>query len=108
MRRYLLISAYFARIAGTFSAYNSLESKFAYKQSLGRLESKGCKMHTSMLFGVHIFPTQFSFQPDDFARAAEERGFENVCVLRTYPYTRTLSQCAGAHIRSARVLLANI
>ena len=25
-----------------------------------------------MLFGVHIFPTQSSFQPDELARAAEE------------------------------------
>ena len=31
-----------------------------------------------MLFGVHIFPTQFSFQPDEFARAAEERGLDSV------------------------------
>jgi probable F420-dependent oxidoreductase len=31
-----------------------------------------------MQFGVHIFPTQFSFQPDELARAAEERGFESV------------------------------
>ncbi len=31
-----------------------------------------------MQFGVHIFPTQFSFQPDELARAAEERGLESV------------------------------
>jgi alkanesulfonate monooxygenase SsuD/methylene tetrahydromethanopterin reductase-like flavin-dependent oxidoreductase (luciferase family) len=31
-----------------------------------------------MLFGVHIFPTQFSFQPAEFAQAAEERGLESV------------------------------
>ena len=31
-----------------------------------------------MLIGVHIFPTQFSFQPDELARAAEERGLESV------------------------------
>lgn len=31
-----------------------------------------------MLFGVHIFPTQFSFQPDELAYAAEERGLESV------------------------------
>jgi probable F420-dependent oxidoreductase len=31
-----------------------------------------------MLFGVHIFPTQYSFQPDELARAAEERGLESV------------------------------
>ncbi len=31
-----------------------------------------------MLFGVHIFPTQFSFQPDELAQAAEERGLEFV------------------------------
>ena len=31
-----------------------------------------------MLFGVHIFPTQFSFQPDKLAQAAEERGLESV------------------------------
>jgi len=31
-----------------------------------------------MLLGVHIFATQFSFQPDELARAAEERGLESV------------------------------
>ena len=31
-----------------------------------------------MRFGVHVFPTQFSFQPDELARAAEERGLESV------------------------------
>ncbi len=31
-----------------------------------------------MLSGVHIFPTQFSFQPDELAQAAEERGIEFV------------------------------
>ena len=31
-----------------------------------------------MLFGVHIFPTRFSFQPDKLAQAAEERGLESV------------------------------
>jgi probable F420-dependent oxidoreductase len=31
-----------------------------------------------MLFGIHTFPTQHSFQPDDLARAAEERGLESV------------------------------
>jgi alkanesulfonate monooxygenase SsuD/methylene tetrahydromethanopterin reductase-like flavin-dependent oxidoreductase (luciferase family) len=31
-----------------------------------------------MLLGVHIFPTQFSFQPDELALAAEERGLESV------------------------------
>ena len=31
-----------------------------------------------MLFGVHIFPTQYSFQPDALAQAAEERGLESV------------------------------
>jgi probable F420-dependent oxidoreductase len=31
-----------------------------------------------MLFGVHIFPTQFSFQPDELAQAVEERGLESV------------------------------
>jgi probable F420-dependent oxidoreductase len=35
-------------------------------------------MHNKMLFGVHIFATQFSFQPDELARAAEERGLESV------------------------------
>ena len=35
-------------------------------------------MDNKMLFGVHIFPTQFSFQPDELARAAEERGLESV------------------------------
>jgi probable F420-dependent oxidoreductase len=31
-----------------------------------------------MQFGVHVFPTQFSIQPDGLARAAEERGLESV------------------------------
>jgi probable F420-dependent oxidoreductase len=31
-----------------------------------------------MLFGVHVFPTQFSIQPDEIAQAAEERGLESV------------------------------
>jgi probable F420-dependent oxidoreductase len=31
-----------------------------------------------MLIGVHIFPTQFSIQPDELAHAAEERGLESV------------------------------
>jgi len=31
-----------------------------------------------MQFGVHIFPTETSFQPDEFARAAEERGLDSV------------------------------
>jgi probable F420-dependent oxidoreductase len=31
-----------------------------------------------MLFGVHVFPTEFSIQPDELARAAEERGLESV------------------------------
>ena len=30
-----------------------------------------------MQFGVHVFPTQFSIQPDELARAAEERGIGN-------------------------------
>ena len=29
-------------------------------------------------FGVEIFPTDYSIRPDDFARAAEERGFASV------------------------------
>jgi probable F420-dependent oxidoreductase len=31
-----------------------------------------------MQFGVHIFPTQFSFQPDELALTAEELGLESV------------------------------
>ena len=31
-----------------------------------------------MLFGVHVFPTEKSIQPDELARAAEERGLESV------------------------------
>ena len=31
-----------------------------------------------MQFGVHIFPTQFSFQPDELALAAEELGLDSV------------------------------
>lgn len=35
-------------------------------------------MHNDLLIGVHVFPTQFSIQPDELARAAEERGLESV------------------------------
>ena len=35
-------------------------------------------MHNKILLGVHVFPTQSSFQPDELARAAEERGLELV------------------------------
>lgn len=31
-----------------------------------------------MQFGVHIFPTETSFQPDELARAVEERGLESL------------------------------
>jgi len=31
-----------------------------------------------MLFGIHVFPTENSIQPDELARAAEERGLESV------------------------------
>lgn len=31
-----------------------------------------------MKFGVHIFPTEHSIQPDELARAAEERGLDSV------------------------------
>lgn len=31
-----------------------------------------------MQFGVHIFPTEYSIQPDELARAAEERGMDSV------------------------------
>ena len=31
-----------------------------------------------MQFGVHVFPTEYSYQPDELARAAEERGLESV------------------------------
>ena len=31
-----------------------------------------------MQFGVHIFPTQHSIQPDELARAVEERGLESL------------------------------
>lgn len=31
-----------------------------------------------MLFGIHVFPTETSIQPDELARAAEERGFESI------------------------------
>lgn len=31
-----------------------------------------------MQFGVHVFPTEHSIQPDELARAAEERGFDSV------------------------------
>jgi len=31
-----------------------------------------------MKFGVHIFPTEYSIQPDELARAAEERGLDSV------------------------------
>ncbi len=31
-----------------------------------------------MLFGIHVFPTENSIQPDELARAAEERGLESI------------------------------
>jgi probable F420-dependent oxidoreductase len=31
-----------------------------------------------MQFGIHIFPTQYSIQPDELARAVEERGLESL------------------------------
>jgi probable F420-dependent oxidoreductase len=31
-----------------------------------------------MQFGVHVFPTEFSFQPGELAQAAEERGLDSV------------------------------
>jgi alkanesulfonate monooxygenase SsuD/methylene tetrahydromethanopterin reductase-like flavin-dependent oxidoreductase (luciferase family) len=31
-----------------------------------------------MQFGVHIFPTQHSIQPDELARAVEERGLDSL------------------------------
>lgn len=31
-----------------------------------------------MQFGIHIFPTQHSIQPDELARACEERGFDSL------------------------------
>src|SRR5512141_2235150 len=31
-----------------------------------------------MQFGVHIFPTETSIQPDDLAREAEDRGLDSV------------------------------
>jgi probable F420-dependent oxidoreductase len=31
-----------------------------------------------MQFGVHIFPTEYSFQPDELARAVEERGLDSL------------------------------
>src|SRR5512140_587826 len=31
-----------------------------------------------MQFGIHIFPTEYSFQPADLARAVEERGLESL------------------------------
>ncbi len=31
-----------------------------------------------MLFGVHIFPTEYSFQPDELAVACEERGLDSL------------------------------
>ena len=31
-----------------------------------------------MEFGVYMFPTDYAMRPDDFARAAEDRGFESV------------------------------
>jgi len=31
-----------------------------------------------MQFGVHIFPTEHSFQPDELARAVEERGLDSL------------------------------
>ena len=31
-----------------------------------------------MQFGVHVFPTEHSIQPDELARAAEDRGLDSV------------------------------
>lgn len=31
-----------------------------------------------MHFGVHVFPTEYSFQPDELARAVEERGLDSL------------------------------
>jgi alkanesulfonate monooxygenase SsuD/methylene tetrahydromethanopterin reductase-like flavin-dependent oxidoreductase (luciferase family) len=31
-----------------------------------------------MLFGIHVFPTEHSIQPNELARAAEERGLESI------------------------------
>ena len=31
-----------------------------------------------MQFGVHVFPTEYSIQPDELGRAAEERGLDSV------------------------------
>ncbi len=31
-----------------------------------------------MLFGIHVFPTEHSIQPDELARAAEKRGLESI------------------------------
>ena len=42
-----------------------------------------------MLFGVHIFPAQSSFQPDELARAAEERG--DKAVFASYDWKSDLS-----------------
>src|SRR5690242_15792820 len=32
----------------------------------------------NMQFGVHIFPTEYSFQPDELARAVEDRALESL------------------------------
>jgi len=34
-----------------------------------------------MLFGIHLFPTEHSIQPDELARAAEERRLESIWFL---------------------------
>ena len=31
-----------------------------------------------MLYGVSIFPTEYTVQPDELARRSEERGFESL------------------------------
>jgi probable F420-dependent oxidoreductase len=36
------------------------------------------KANNRMQFGIHIFPTQHSIQPDELARAVEERGLESL------------------------------
>src|SRR5512138_1629951 len=33
-----------------------------------------------MKFGVAVFPTEYSFQPDEIARSAEDRGLDSVWV----------------------------
>jgi probable F420-dependent oxidoreductase len=52
-----------------------------------------------MQFGVHIFPTEYSFQPDELAFAAEDRGLDSVWFSEhTHIPIRFLSTSEGKRL----------